>query len=45
MDIQVWSEENSKGFQLGDFIAIQEKIDSANFSIRFNPERHCCILR
>jgi len=39
MDIQVWSEENSKGFQPGDFIVIQEKIDGANLSIRFNPER------
>lgn len=39
MDIQVWSEENSGGFQPKDFIVIQEKIDGANFSIRFNSER------
>lgn len=39
VDIRVWSEDNSKGFQEGDFIVVQEKIDGANFSIRYNSEK------
>lgn len=39
MDIPVWTEENSKGFQKGDKIVVQEKIDGANFSMRYNEEK------
>lgn len=27
MDIQVWTEDNCKGFQKGDLVVAQEKID------------------
>ncbi len=39
MDIAVWTKENSKGFQKGDKIVVQEKIDGANFSMRYNEEK------
>lgn len=39
MDIPVWTEENSKGFQKGDKIVVQEKIDGANFSLRYSEEK------
>lgn len=39
MDILIWTEENSKGFQKGDKIVVQEKIDGANFSMRYNGEK------
>ncbi len=39
MDIPVWTEENSKGFQKEDIIVVQEKIDGADFSIKYNEEK------
>lgn len=38
MDIERLKESHINGFQRGDYIVVQEKIDGANFSIRYNPE-------
>lgn len=38
MDIERLKEQYVDGFQKGDYIVVQEKIDGANFSIRWNDE-------
>lgn len=38
MDIERLKESMIDGFQKGDHIVVQEKIDGANFSIRYDPE-------
>ena len=38
MDIERLKPAFADGFEKGDFIVIQEKIDGANFSIRYDPE-------
>ena len=38
MDIERLKESMVDGFQKGDHIIVQEKIDGANFSIRYDPE-------
>lgn len=38
MDIERLKEKYADGFQLGDNIVVQEKIDGANFSIRYDNE-------
>lgn len=38
MDIEVLHPSFSHGFERGDYIVVQEKIDGANFSIRYNAE-------
>lgn len=38
MDIERLKDKYVDGFQKGDYIVVQEKIDGANFSIRYNEE-------
>lgn len=38
MDIEHFKEYFADGFQKGDYIVVQEKIDGANFSIRYDAE-------
>lgn len=38
MDIERLKAEHIAGFQKGDYIVVQEKIDGANFSIRYDKE-------
>lgn len=38
MDIERFKEKFEEGFRVGDHIVIQEKIDGANFSIRYDEE-------
>lgn len=38
MDIERLKEKYADGFQVGDYIVVQEKIDGANFSIRYDEE-------
>ena len=38
MDIERLKETYVDGFQKGDYIVVQEKIDGANFSIRYDEE-------
>lgn len=38
MDIERLKESFIDGFQKGDYIVVQEKIDGANFSIRYDAE-------
>ena len=38
MDIERLKESFAGGFQKGDYIVVQEKIDGANFSIRYDAE-------
>ena len=38
MDIERLKDKYADGFQKGDYIVVQEKIDGANFSIRYNAE-------
>lgn len=38
MDIERLKDKHVEGFQKGDYIVVQEKIDGANFSIRYNEE-------
>lgn len=38
MDIERLKDKYAEGFRKGDYIVVQEKIDGANFSIRYNEE-------
>ena len=38
MDIERLKDKYIDGFQKGDYIVVQEKIDGANFSIRYDEE-------
>ena len=38
MDIERLKDKYVDGFQKGDYIVVQEKIDGANFSIRYDEE-------
>ena len=41
MDIERLKDKYVDGFQPGDYIVVQEKIDGANFSIRYDYESGC----
>lgn len=41
MDIERLKPAFVDGFDVGDEIVIQEKIDGANFSIRYDAEENC----
>ena len=43
MDIERLKEQYVDGFQKGDYIVVQEKIDGANFSIRYDNESDCVL--
>lgn len=45
MDIQRAKQDNIQGFEKGDTIVIQEKIDGANASIRYDPENNCVVAQ
>lgn len=38
MDIERLKDKYEEGFRKGDYVVVQEKIDGANFSIRYNEE-------
>lgn len=39
IDIECLKDKYIDAFQKGDYIVLQEKIDGANFSIRYDEER------
>lgn len=41
MDIERLKPAFADGFEVGDLIVVQEKIDGANFSIRYDTENNC----
>lgn len=43
MDIERLKEQYVDGFQKGDYIVVQEKIDGTNFSIRYDNESDCVL--
>lgn len=45
MDIQRAKQDNIKGFEKGDIIVIQEKIDGANAAIRYDAENNCVVAQ
>lgn len=45
MDIERIKEVNVNGFEKGDYIVIQEKIDGANSAIRYDSESDCVVAQ
>ena len=45
MDIERIKEVNVNGFEKGDYIVIQEKIDGANSAIRYDNENDCVVAQ
>jgi len=45
MDIERIKEVNVNGFEKGDYIVIQEKIDGANSAIRYDSENDCVVAQ
>lgn len=45
MDIERIKETNIGGFEVGDYIIIQEKVDGSNAAIRYDNENNCIVAQ